>query len=140
MVNAFAPSGLLLDVYRNSLGDCTLGGVSGSHDRLTLVGIMRDNMEVAKPLPAGSRAFQERDNAPAVALRYTGYFHGQSRTSVCLVPVQFDDRSGEYRAVESHVMAGGNYAGGDSRFSGIVHEMLGHVHYGPIAVHDRIER
>lgn len=142
MVNAFAPSGLLLDVYRCALyPDATLGGVSGAHDRLTLVGFMRDSMQVATPLPAGSRVFQERDNAPAVALRHTGYIHGQSTTAVCLVPVRFDDNTGEYRAEDAHVMAGGNYAGlSDSRFSALVHEMLGRYHYGLIAVHDRIER
>ena len=138
MVNAFAPSGLLLDVYRCGIyPDSTLGGVSSGQDRLTLVGIIPQGLQVAKPLRAGIRAFQERDNAPAVALRYTGF--GQSRSAVCLVPVRFDDRSGEYRASDAHVMAGGNYAGGDSNFSGLVQEMLGHSHYGLVAVHDRIE-
>jgi hypothetical protein len=139
MVNAFAPSGLILDIYRSHYSDSSLDGISSRADRCTLVGTIEGEAQVAKPLPGDSRVFQERDNAPAVALRYTGA-PGASRSAVCLVPVTFDDRSGEYRAVDSWTMAGGTYAGTtDSRFSALVHRMLGHYFYGLVPVHDRIE-
>ena len=50
--------GLIVDVYRDSGGDCTLNGVSSKYDRFVLIG------EVVDPV------FEPSEDIPAIYLQY----------------------------------------------------------------------
>jgi hypothetical protein len=126
--------GLRLNVYRAAnFPDCTAGGISGKHDRVTLVGRLVDGVVV--PLPAGCCVFDADDDAPAVVLvesriaRYDPTPH--------LIPLEFAHGT----PVDTvGPMAGGNYAGScDSRWSDLGKHFDGKLHLDVVAIHDRIE-
>ena len=105
--------GLLINVYRNGLGDCTNGGVSARYNTLTLVN-------------AGG-PFDPAPDQPAMVMER------HAPGCLRLVPVELK-KSGKW------VMFGGNYAAtSDSRFSELAHNLLGHTFYGAVAIHDRVE-
>jgi hypothetical protein len=94
-----------------ALGDCTNGGVSATNDILYVEG-----------LPDSPRIGE--DAYPHMVLE------SHHRGCVRLRP------AGEHR----HVMFGGNYAGcSDSRFGKAIERLLGHVFYGAVPIHDRVE-
>jgi len=105
--------GLVISVYRKADGyDCTNGGLSGQHDRITVV-------NVDGPFKPGSfgPAFLIVDDAPC----------GQPYPK--LVPAEFDDEIGEWVRAPGWFMFGGNYGGcSDSRFINRI-----------IPIHDRKE-
>lgn len=106
--------GLLISVYRAAGGvDCTMNGVSSRHTALTVV-----NAE---------GPFAPSDRYPGVLL--------EEHVPGCLrlVPVELK-RSGAW------AQFGGNYgACSDSRFRMACEKLLGHKHYGAVAIHDRVE-
>ena len=109
--------GLIVEVFRNPLGDCTGGGISGRDSSLTVVNI--------------DGPFHPTPERPAVAL-----VDGPFKTKH-IVPVLGDDDEGWRMASPAGFvgpMMGGNYAASsDSRFSRAV------GFYGAVAIHDRYE-
>jgi len=104
--------GMIVYVYRDTLGDCTLNGISSSHDRLCVVNV--------------DGPFEPSDDCPAVVLKPGNIPKALPK----LVP---EEDEGHW------VMMGGNYAGtSDSRFSRAVEAMCG-VHASIVPIHDRIE-
>jgi hypothetical protein len=126
-------------------GDFTLGGVSSGHARLTITGIVsaakpyRAPLPTAprtcqwawEPLPAMSRVFEPREDAPEAWLYLRRLGHGD----VWAVVPACAARTGQ--ALEgwlTRLMFGSNFVHlGDSRLSEIV------GFYGAVAIHDRIE-
>ena len=109
--------GLTVYVFRSSLGDCTNGGVSSQHDRLTVVNVQGPSEPTA--------------DAPAVLL-VDGPLGSKHLAPAVLM------ESGEWgpALTEGVVgpMAGGNFAqSSDSRFA----QAAGF--YGAVSVHDRYE-
>ena len=91
------------------------------------------------------RVFAPRDNAPAVALEINNIPFRKSADDkpdkrVHLTPVHWDTLARLYVRAHPWTMAGGNYATtSDSRLSELLEDVLGHT-YGPLSVHDRVER
>jgi hypothetical protein len=107
--------GLLVEVYKWSLGDCTNGGVSSKHNRLCIT-----NME---------GPFEPSDDAPAAMLMQ----HPSVKTHCYIVPQELID-SGKW------FMAGGNFAySSDSRFWEAVNKITGVGLSAAISIHDRTE-
>ncbi|MBM4639180.1 hypothetical protein GS451_14925 [Rhodococcus hoagii] len=57
---------------------------------------------------------------------------------VFLVPVVWDSADNQWKKVADHVVAGGNFAAGGSKFEDLVEELTGACFYGAVAVHDKI--
>lgn len=137
--------GMTLEVLRPADGvDCTLNGITSSHRRLTLVGVVdyRDGYSPADRrltrLPAECRVWDASPTAPAVMLgvrRMGGIiFH--------LIPATWNGRQWEPAPEKiGHYCAGGNYATtGDSRVGDLLASFMDHGRfYGALAVHDRLE-
>lgn len=105
--------GLRISVYRDGLGDCTNGGLSGQYKDICVVN--------------ADGPFEPDDQTPAFKLEenYGG--------SIKLVPV--DQPEGVCGP-----MFGGNYgATSDSRFGEKIEEITGSRFYGAVAIHDRFE-
>jgi hypothetical protein len=115
--------GLTINVYRNAGrgGDCTLGGISSRFTTLCVVNV--------------GGPFEPDDECPPVILDVRK-ISGQS--VLRLIPAE---KVGDtYAPVKSSVMMGGNYgATSDSRFSEKCEQLTGHMFYGAVAIHDRIE-
>jgi hypothetical protein len=115
--------GMRLNVFRWTLGDCTNGGISSTHNNVLLVG------------PGIPEIFEEDEDTPVVNLvnnsrgqgaPYNPEIHHWHDEDVYLVLEPADVPKGTW------TMAGGNYAGSsDSR----IHEICPY----PISIHDRIE-
>ncbi|MBP2527470.1 hypothetical protein U2G91_26255 (plasmid) [Rhodococcoides fascians] len=136
--------GLILSVYRDAqlATDFTLGGLTGRHERVTLVGIETDadeddnmlfyplvGMRVTA-LPEQSRVFAPTSSAPAVVLRYSASLDSRRPRKMHLAPVEAGIRRG---------MASGNYAGTtDSRLPELLERLTGYPQ-NIISVHDRFE-
>jgi len=112
--------GLIVDIYRTAaLGDCTGGGISASHDQLTLVNV--------------SGPFEPTPDRPA-ALLVDGNLRGTKR----IVPAVWDEDASWWTMLrlpdQVGPMMGGNYAAtSDSRFRNAADL------YGAVAIHDRYE-
>jgi hypothetical protein len=128
--------GLALYVARTAgLGDCTAGGITATHDRLTLVGVAADDGTV-RPMTPDARIRAVTPDAPAVALRVTIV----GTPSVHVVPVESSPDGGYRVARGAWYMAGGNYASSsDARVGELLESLLGHRFYGALSVHDRRE-
>ncbi len=137
--------GLTVNVLRpaaNGWGDCTNGGVSSRHARLTVVGVLDSTRTVPtlRPMPADSRVFEPTADAPAVWLMMRRIGERDVWSIIPAAPAT-DTSTGaaprDIRGLTLHVsrwMAGGNYAAtSDSRLSAIVRM------YGAVAIHDRTE-
>lgn len=110
--------GLLADVYKNPLGDCTNNGVSSGVQSLCVV-----NME---------GPFNPDVYAPAVMV--------EEHHSGCLRIVPAMLHGDRWVRKPGHWMMGGNFAAtSDSRFSQKCESLLGHRFYGAVAIHDRQE-
>ena len=126
--------GLRLSVYRAvEFPDCTNGGISGKHARVTVVGRLVGDTVV--PLPDGCCIFEADDDAPAVVLvesRCPGY-----DPTPHLVPLEFVHGT----PVDCvGPMSGGNYAWTtDSRWGQLGKLYEGLRHLDAVAIHDRIE-
>lgn len=125
------PKGLILFVYRAAdHRDCTLGGVSGKHDGLTLVGYKRASDKEWQPLERHAQVFEPDENRPAVILV-------ESK-----VPQHYGPHLEPVDLHESRkwTMFGGNYAGtSDSRWAELGQTIFGHDRLDVVAVHDRVE-
>jgi hypothetical protein len=130
------PDGMTLYVARTvGLGDCTAGGVTSTHDTLTLVGTVDAERRTVIPMPREARVFPVTYRSPAVALEVTVV----GKPTVHLVPVESDGEGGWVRSTDWY-MAGGNYASwSDSRTSAVIAAALGAPFYGAVSVHDRRE-
>lgn len=113
--------GLHVYVHRDSLGDCTNGGVSSRHGILCVV-------NVDGPFePGGENGY------PPVLLEH----HVQD--CLRIVPA-YRHSTGRWLRAPGHFMMGGNFAAtSDSRFSEKCEQLLGHRFYGAVAIHDRQE-
>lgn len=112
--------GLIAEVYRSNLGDCTNGGISRAA-QLTI-------MNIEGP-------FEARADAPAAML-----VQGLSHDTVRIVPAAFKAFENRWIPDPRWTMMGGNYAAtSDSRFFQAIEAILGHRFYGAVAIHDRIE-
>jgi hypothetical protein len=112
-------------------GDYTLGGVSSTHARLTITGIVTPGTSRWAPLGELSRVFAPSEDAPEAWL-YRRTVFGKHVWSV--VPACAARQGAALTTHLSRVMFGGHYAHlGDSRLT----ELVGF--YGAVAVHDRIE-
>ena len=111
--------GLTISVYRDSKIDCTNGGISSNHDRLTVINI--------------DGPFKATKDSPAVLLKQGAY-----ESNAILVPVLADDHEDERTIGE---MFGGNYgATSDSRFNRAVELITGiPCWHGAVPIHDRYE-
>lgn len=112
--------GLILNIYRNTLGDCTAGGVSSKAVDALLVG------------PGVPQIFDPLLTRPVLRLHRTRY-------GVRLVPDIYVNYARDNDMTFSEaLMFGGNFGWtSDSRFQRLI-ESLGHQ--GPVPIHDRIER
>ena len=104
--------GMIVQVYKSPLGDCTNGGISGMVTSLCLT-------NVAGPFDPGP-------DRPAARLAKRR--HG----NVVIYPEGLGDDGGS--------MFGGNFAySSDGRFTEAVRRLAG-IEYGfPVAIHDRVE-
>ncbi|NKZ99020.1 hypothetical protein GTA26_28765 [Rhodococcus hoagii] len=50
----------------------------------------------------------------------------------------WDSADNQWKKVADHVVAGGNFAAGGSKFEDLVEELTGACFYGAVAVHDKI--
>lgn len=108
--------GLLLNVYRNDLGDCTAGGVSSKVSTVCVVNV--------------EGPFEPSDKFPGVELVDERLVGGRPYPK--LVPIDLVN-SGKW------FMFGGNYAGtSDSRFAEAIEKITG-VRSGILPIHDRVE-
>lgn len=122
--------GLTVSIFEaKAIGNCSAGGVSSTHARLTIVGVIdrtrdRSSKEVI-PLPRESQVFSPRDDAPAAVLVKRSIM-GADRPTLHVEPL--------VHSREGSVMAGGAFVSTtDSRFS----KMIGF--YGAVPLHDRVE-
>lgn len=144
--------GLPVTVYRRGDGlDATWHGISATFDRLVIVGTIdltdpRNRAGLPAVAPFANRTWRHGAVAP--------FFRGYATAPAALVrrrmgldehlvhvePVTFDPDTGLWRMAHPHTMFGGNYVAGDSRFSELAANQLGHSFYGAIPVHDRVEK
>jgi hypothetical protein len=121
--------GLIVNVYRATGRDCTLNGISSTHDRLTLVNV--------------DGPFEPNDDAPAAVLMIGSLLGTLVIYPATRIQNVVLTRSGEQADAWGHVMdtmMGGNYAAtSDSRFTEACERLLGQRFYGAVAIHDRIE-
>lgn len=104
-----------VNIYRWSLGDCTNGGVTAKENTFTVY-----------------TTDEEADKSPS---KQVLVMRKGPLGSVNLAPPK-----SQWPANQVGPMMGGNYAGGDSRFSEAVQELTGWKgFYGLVAVHDRFE-
>ena len=115
--------GLFVSVYKNPMGDCTLGGISSQVEDLCLVNV--------------DGPFQPDHRAPAALL-----VKGNGPGLVKIVPAMPDGhRVGNWVPRTEWCMMGGNYAAtSDSRFHEAVRRITGAQSYGAVPIHDRIEK
>lgn len=115
--------GLLVSVYRDSLGDCTNGGISANVDKFCLVNV--------------DGPFEPSKECPAVLLVKNNV--GTTKSVKAVPAVQ--DESGEW-VVRGGSMFGGNFAAtSDSRFGQAIAKLIGdEFRFWPaVAIHDRFE-
>jgi hypothetical protein len=107
--------GMIVYVSRSAeFGDCSLNGISASHNRLCVVNV--------------DGPFEPSDDCPAVVLKPSNL--GARRALPKLVPEEDQD---------NWTMDGGNYAGtSDSRFCEAVERICG-IRADIVPIHDRIE-
>lgn len=125
--------GLTLHVYRSAGPDCTAGGISATHDQLTLIGL-EDVGGTFHPMPGNAHIFEATPERPAVVIkvRYIG------SPILSVVPAKEDAIQGH--VADPRTMAGGNYAACcDSRVGEFVRRHTGLDFYGAYAIHDRME-
>lgn len=122
--------GLTVYVARTiALGDCTNGGLSAKHDRLTVVGYV-DITGQRYDLPERAQVFEATDDAPA-ALLVVRNIGGRI---LSIVPEDGADPGARW------YMMGGNYASlGDSRLCDLARNLIGGAYYGAVPIHDRHE-
>ncbi len=106
--------GLIANVYRWSLGDCSLGGVSSKHNEVTIIN--------------AKGPFEPDADRPAVELM-TRNINGV--LYIRAVPVK--DKN------EWHMHGGTFIYTSDSRFDQAVEQLTKRPHDGPVAFHDRVE-
>jgi len=112
--------GLIVDVFRTGMQDCTNNGISRRADRLFLV-------NVDGPFNPGG--------LDIAAMLVPGNVKG----TVKVVPAVWCD-IGEWAPDPRWSMMGGNYAAtSDSRFHEAVRKITGGASYGAVPIHDRIE-
>jgi hypothetical protein len=115
--------GLIVEVYRSRMPDCTADGISKHADSLCIVNVDGP----FHPSPGVPAAMLVRGNGPGL---------------VKIVPaIKLHPEDSEYRAEPRWCMMGGNYAAtSDSRFHLKVRLITGSESWGAVAIHDRIEK
>lgn len=124
--------GMTLSVARPAnFPDCTAGGISSSHNRLTLVGWLDTDTGRAHPMPPEAQMHEPNDQFPPVLLKV------RSIGGRILSIIPADD---EGQPLPGWFMAGGNYAcWSDSRISDLARKLVDGPFYGAVAIHDRQE-
>ncbi|SLG39702.1 Uncharacterised protein [Mycobacteroides abscessus subsp. abscessus] len=139
--------GLTLNVYRRSGGDidCTLGGLTATHDRLTLIGYVTHGFHSGETQsifrPSAWLVRQASAAAPPVVAIVRKL---RSGVLAYLEPAPvIDNGAGRFVAVRDmrrRPVHGGNLAGtSDSRLAEILDVLLGHPTPDALRVHDRYE-
>ena len=114
--------GLVVSVYKNPLGDCTKGGISGGDTKELLL------VNVEGPTNNDHPSYKKAKMVP-----------GNGPGLVKIVPATWCD-IGEYIEDPKWWMMGGNYAAtSDSRFHEAVRRITGSASYGAVPIHDRTE-
>lgn len=112
--------GLNVTAYRYPGIDCTNGGMSSEHDRLTLVNV--------------GGPFNPNESSPPALL-----VEGPYKTPR-IVPAVYDEHAKNWKEAPGWHMMGGNYAASsDGRFTEAVEAITGAPFYGAVAIHDRVE-
>lgn len=114
--------GLIINVFRNPLGDCTNNGVSARHQELVVVNV--------------SGPFDPLHNhEDAVILERTAGGHAGC---AALYPAVF--AGSRWVKAPGWWMMGGNFGHtSDSRFTRVIEDLIGQPFYGAVAIHDRRE-
>jgi hypothetical protein len=111
--------GLIANIYRWSLPDCSNGGLSSRVNEVTLVNV--------------EGPFEPSEDRPAALL-----LNGHLRGTVRIVPA-IEVAPGRYEP-DGHPAMGGAYVStSDSRFTEAVEKLTGAPFYGAVALHDRYE-
>jgi hypothetical protein len=112
--------GLIVEVFKNPLGDCTNNGITKGATALTIVNV--------------DGPFEPRADRPA-AMLVIGNMPGHVR----IVPAALDSE-GLYRQATGWAMMGGNYAAtSDSRWVQAIERLTRHPGMTAVPVHDRYE-
>lgn len=112
--------------------DCTNGGISSRHEKLTVVGVVRGDL--VNYLPQHARVFEPTEERPAVLVEVRRI--GGPVFSV--VPAEIAD--GALFKAPGWWMAGGNYLScSDSRLWDFLQDLTGERFYGALSIHDRKE-
>jgi hypothetical protein len=113
--------GLLVDVYRCSLGDCTANGISSTATALCLVNV--------------DGPFDPSEKHPAALL-----VRGNGNGLLKIVPAMFSKNTMSWVRDGRWEIMGGNYAStSDSRFHRAVENIIQTPSYGAVPIHDRFE-
>jgi hypothetical protein len=111
--------GLIVEVYKFPLGDCTRNGISSKAQELCLVNV--------------EGPFAPNTRTPAAIL-----IRGAGAGLVKIVPAANDD--GSWKPATGWWMMGGNFAHtSDSRFHDAVRSITDGQSYGAVPIHDRME-
>jgi hypothetical protein len=111
--------GLIVEVFKNPLGDCTLDGISSQATALTIVNV--------------SGPFDPRPERPP-AMLVKGNMPGMVKVVPALLGVD-----GQYAEDKRWTMMGGNYAAtSDSRWTEAIRRLTG-ASFSAVPIHDRIE-
>lgn len=115
--------GLIAEIHRSNIGDCSNGGISGRAHAVCLVNV--------------SGPFDPDDERYPAAMLVDGNLPG----TIKVVPAVLgdDDEWVEQRGGVGPMMGGCYVATSDSRFSQACEEFLGHRFYGAVPLHDRFE-
>tara|TARA_B110000879_G_C10861770_1_gene389488 strand:+ start:68 stop:412 length:345 start_codon:yes stop_codon:yes gene_type:complete len=112
--------GMIASVFRSSIGDCSMNGISSNFNDVTVVNV--------------DGPFTPTEDRPAVML-LQGAFEG----TIKVVPA-IHMRDDTYQEDRRWSMFGGTYiATSDSRFSEKCKQITGQRYYGAVAFHDRFE-
>jgi hypothetical protein len=112
--------GLIANIYRWSLSDCSNGGLSSRVNEVTLVNV--------------EGPFEPNEDRPAALL-----LNGHSMGTVRVVPAVEVAPGGSYEAEGRPMMGGAYVATSDARFTEAVERLTGAPFYGAVALHDRYE-
>ncbi|MGV9638030.1 hypothetical protein ACWDO0_27970 [Nocardia rhamnosiphila] len=138
--------GLTLSVYRSAEFDTdfTRGGITGRHNRVTLIGFL----DTTDPELCGSVVsvadwrphIVHADAPPVIAIIRRSGLAGDGARIAHLQPVELS-AEGRVSQPPGAAMYGGNLAGtDDSRFGEVLSALLGYPAPKVVGVHDRYER
>ena len=113
--------GLLVSVFRCSLGDCTANGISSKATDLCLVNV-------------------DGPSEPSITAPAAMLIRGNGAGLVKIVPAVLNHTTELWAPGTQWYMMGGNYAStSDSRLHRAVEKIIQSPSYGAVPIHDRVE-